>query len=274
MGRFQYGVCEWSVKARGEALCRMASDNKLDCLQLGVGEEIFSGKGLGNPDIVKEYLEASEKYGIEIHSLSPQFVDQYSFTMPQSEQEEQIAVTLCEKTIELCVVFGCKSYLLPVLCKNGITDGVSFHKAVEYIKRLSEKAAENNILTCLEINQSVEQVYNLLDAVDNPSVNIFFDSQNLYAHDGTSMARYFKALEPMIAGVHLKDGIGTMLSGSLLGEGTSGFYKTAQAILESSYSGSLIIESVYDKASVCMLGTENELLGRDAAILQKIFGEK
>lgn len=272
MSRFKYGVCEWSVKARGEAFVKLAADQKLECIQLGVGEETFSGKGLADPAVVEEYWNASEKYGVEISSLSPQFVDQYSFTLAQGAQEEQIAVTLCDKTIDLCEAFGCKSYLLPVLCKNGIVDGPSFHKAVEYIKRFSDRAAEKGIMTCLEINQSVEQVHNLLDAVDNPMVKIFFDSQNLYAYDGTSMARYFKALEEVIGGVHLKDGVGPMLSGSLLGEGTSGFYRTAQAILDSNYAGSLIIESVYDKPTVCDLGTEAELLGRDAATLRRVFG--
>ena len=71
--------------------------------------------------------------------------------------------------------------------------------------------------------------------------------------------------------VHLKDGVGTMLSGSLLGEGTSGFYRTAGAILDNGYGGSLIIESVYDKPTVCKLGSERELLARDAATLRRVF---
>ena len=271
MGRFQYGVCEWSVKARGKQLCEMAYSSHLDCLQLGVGEEVFAGKGLGDPKMIEEYQKASELYEIKIHSLSPQFVDQYSFTMPQSEQEEEIAAGLVSRTIELCSVFGCRSFLLPVLCKNDICDGTSFHRAVEYIKRFSDQAANDGIETCLELNQSTEQVRNLLDAVDNPMVKIFFDSQNLYAFNGTSMARHFRELEDVIGGVHLKDGKGAMLSGSLLGEGTSGFEKTAQAILESNYEGCLIIESVYAKPTVCTLGTEAELLGKDAATLNRIF---
>lgn len=271
MSRFKYGVCEWSVKARGEEFCKLAAEEGLQCLQLGVGEEIFHGKGLVNPAVAKEYMEAAEKYGIEIESLCPQVVDQYSFTMPGGAEEEQIAATLCEKTIELCPEFGCKSYLLPVLCKNGIENAASFHKAVEYIKRFSDMAAEKGITTCLELNQSVDQVHNLLDAVDNPMVKIYFDSQNLYAYDGTSMARYFTELEDVIGGVHLKDGVGMMLSGSLLGEGTSGFYRTAQAILDSNYTGSLIIESVYDKPTVCALGSERELLARDVATLRRTF---
>jgi len=271
MGRFKYGVCEWSLKARGKVLCEMVSDYKLDCLQLGVGEEVFAGKGLGNREMIEEYLSASKKYGVVIDSLSPQFVDQYSFTMPQSIQEEEVAVELVNQAIDLCSIFGCKSFLLPVLCKNDICDGFAFHRAVEYIKRFSTKAGERGIETHLELNQSVEQVYNLLDAVDNPLVKIFFDSQNLYGLNGTSMARYFTELSTVIGGVHFKDGVGTMLSGALLGEGTSGFFKTAQAVLDSDYEGSLIIEGVYDKATVCGLGTEAELLKKDAATLHDIF---
>ena len=88
MGRFKYGVCEWSLKARGKELCKIVAEQKLDCLQLGVGEEVLAGKGLGSPGMIEEYLKASEEYGIEIWSLSPQFVDQYSFTMPRTAREE------------------------------------------------------------------------------------------------------------------------------------------------------------------------------------------
>lgn len=272
MKRFQYGVCEWSMRAKGNALCRIAAEKGLDCLQLGVGTEVFYGGGLGNPAMIGEYQRSAEKYGISIHSLSPQFVDEYSFTMPKSPIEAKTAAALVEKTIELSTVFGCSSFLLPVLCKNDICDGASFHRAVEYIRRFSEAASEKGIETYLELNQSAERTRDLLDAVDNPMVKIFFDSQNLYAQDGTCMARYFKELEDVIGGVHLKDGPGPVLSGSLLGEGTSGFYKTAKAILDSSYSGCLIIESVYEKPAVCSLGLEPELLGRDAATLRRVFG--
>jgi sugar phosphate isomerase/epimerase len=271
MGRFKFGICEWSLKARGRDFCKIAAEQKLDCLQLGVGEEVFDGKGLGSQAVIEEYLESSKEYGIEICSLSPQFVDQYSFTMPQDTQEERIVIDIVDKTIELCTIFGCKSFLLPVLGKNGICNGPSFHRAVSYIKRFSEKATEKGIGISLEINQSVEQVYNLLDAVGNPMIKIFFDSQNLYALNGTSMARYFKELVDFIEGVHLKDGVGPMLSGSLLGEGTSGFFKTAQAIIDSNYSGNLIIESVYDKAPVCNQGSPTELLAKDVALLHKVF---
>ncbi len=271
MGRFKFGVCEWSMKARGQKLCAIAAKENLDCLQLGVGEEVFAEKGLGSQAVVEEYLKAANQYGLEICSLSPQFVDQYSFTAPGSAQEEQVAVSLVEKTIDLCGVFGCRSFLLPVLGKNGIFDGPSFHRAVEYIKKFSDEAAEKGIETSLEVNLSVERVHNLLDAVDNPSVKIFFDSQNLYAFDGTSMAGYFTALAKWITGVHVKDGVGTLLSGSLLGEGTSGFFKTAQAIKNSSYTGPVIIESVYAKPTVCHMGTEEELLAKDIAVLRDAF---
>ena len=271
MKRFTYGLCDWSVREKGMELCRLAAEHQLDCLQLGVGEEVLDGRGLGSGDLIREYKKGADLYGIEIISLSPQFVDQYSFTAPKNREEEQVAVELVEKTIGLCKTFGCKSFLLPVLGKNDIFDGTSFHRAVEYIRRFSSQAAGHRIETYLELNQGVEGVHNLLDAVDNPMVKIFFDSQNLFALNGTSMARYFTEIKELVGGVHLKDGIGSMLSGSLLGEGNSGFYKTAKAIIESKYSGSILIESVSHKAGVCRNGTESELLARDAATLHKVF---
>lgn len=271
MKRFEYGVCEWSVKARGEALCKIAAKAGLDSLQLGVGEEVFSGNGLGSRDIIEAYKSATASYNIAISSLSPQFVDQYSFTMPQNNQEELVAEELVERTIELCGEFGCNYFLLPVLGRNDICDGPSFHRGVECIKRFADKAGSRGIKTYLEVNQSVEQVHNLLDAVDNPLVKIFFDSQNMYALYGTSMARYFKELEVHIGGVHVKDGKGNMLSGSLLGEGDSGFYKTAKAICDSDYAGCILIESVYNKATVAPFGGEEELLEKDSATLHRVF---
>ena len=270
--RFRFGVCEWSVRARGKALCRMAAEAGLDCLQLGVGEEVLAGEGLGSPSLVREYLEAGREYGIQIDSLSPQFVDQYSFTMPQSTREEQLAVSLCERTIDLCGTFGCRSFLLPVLCRNDICDEASFQRAAKYIGYFGRRAAQKGIETHLELNQSVAQVYRLLEVVDNPMVRLFFDSQNLYVKDGTCMASYFVQLQDRIGGIHLKDGREGELSGSLLGEGASGFFETAAAILGSSYQGSLIIESVYDKPEVRMRGTEEELLERDAETLRRVFG--
>lgn len=271
MKKVEYGLCEWSVKTRGRKLCQLAADKKLDCLQLGVGEEIFAGQGLGSQYLIEEYQEACQQYGVKIHSLSPQFVDQYSFTMPQGNQDEEVAAALVERAIELSETFGCRSFLLPVLCKNDICSSTSFHRTVEYIKKYSAMAAEKGIETYLELNQGAEQVRNLLDAVDNPMVKILFDSQNLYAQNGTSMARYFKELFDVIACVHLKDGIGTMLSGSLLGEGDSGFFKTVEAIRNSEYAGALLIESVYSKPTVCRLGSEEMLLEKDAQMLHEMF---
>lgn len=273
MKKYSYGVCEWSVKARGESFVRMAKRSGLDCIQLGVGTEIFEGRGLADPALVEEYRRSAEENGIEIISISPQFVDEYSFTMPGSCEEEQLVDALIEKTIEQCSTFGCTHFLLPVLGRNDITCGPAFHRAVSCIQKYSQKAAEKGIETDIEMNQSIRQVHDLLDAVDRPMVKVFFDSQNLYAKDGTAMAPYFTTLynEGLIGGIHFKDGKGTMLSGSLLGEGTSGFYKTAKAVLESGYEGPLLIESVYSKPSVAGLGTEEELLKRDADTLHRIF---
>ena len=272
--RFQLGVCEWSVLFRGRNLCESAKISGLNCVQLGVGTEIFKGEGLSSEKLVEEYQQASQELGVEIVSISPQFVDEYSFTMPRTTEEIEIVDHLIGYTMKMCEKFHCNSFLLPVLCRNDIVDGTSFHNAVSYIRKYAREAREKNLEIYLELNQDLSQLHNLLDAVDCSNVKVFFDSQNLYAQRGISMAKYFTSLsrENLIGGVHVKDGNGGMLSGSLLGEGTSGFYKTCDAILESEYSGPILIESVYSKPGVCNQGTEHELLKRDADTLHRIFG--
>ena len=273
MSRFQLGVCEWSVRARGRALMELTKRCELDCVQLGVGMEIMANRGLADKATVQEYRQASEETGVEIVSLSPQFVDNYSFTCPQNAQDEAVAMELCTRTIDLLQTFDCRNFLLPVLCRNTICDGVSFHRAVERIRILADMAADKGAMTCLEINLSLAKVYDLLDAVNRDDVKIFFDSQNLFALDGTSMARYYTELarQHLIGGIHLKDGIDNMLSGSLLGDGNSGFERTAKAIAESDYRGCILTESVYANPTVAHLGSEEELLARDAVTMKRYF---
>lgn len=273
MKRFQLGVCEWSVKSKGASLCRLAKESGLDCLQLGIGTEIFSGEGLGANEQVRAYREACGEYGIHIASLSPQFVDEYSFTMPRDNEEVYMLEKLVDHTLSMCGEFECSSFLMPVLCRNDIVDGHSFHRAVSFIRKYAEAANSDHIRVDLELNQDLEETQNLLDAIDCENVKIFFDSQNLFAQRGTSMHRYFSALmeRDLVGGIHLKDGSGSNLSGSLLGEGTSGFYKTAEAIKQSSYSGPLIIESVYCKTNLHHKEPEGLLLRKDADTLHRVF---
>ncbi len=261
------------MRARGKALMDVTRKCALDCVQLGVGTETMAGRGLADEAMVQEYRQAAGETGVEIVSLSAQFVDNYSFTLPQNAQDEAVAMELCTRTIGLLPIFGCKNFLLPVLCKNTICDGTSFHRAVERIRMLADMAADKGAVTCLEVNLSLEKVYDLLDAVDRDDVKIFFDSQNLFALDGTCMARYYTELanRHLIGGIHLKDGIGNMLSGSLLGDGNSGFDRTAKAIAQSDYSGCILTESVYANPTVAQQGTEEELLARDAATMKRYF---
>lgn len=271
-GRFRFGVCEWSLKARGRDLCSEIRQAGLTDLQAGVGTEIFSGMGLADERRREEYLEADEEFGVKVTSVSPQFVDDYSFTHPSSTQEEEVTDHLIREAIRMCGIFRCGSFLLPVLGKNDIRDGASFHRAVRKIREYSEMASAQGIMTCLEINQSVSVIRDLLDAVDSPMLKIFFDSQNMYAAEGTCMVRCYRELQDVIGGIHVKDGLGPVLSGSLLGEGDSGFFRTVEAIRESSYSGSVFIESVYSNPAVASLGEETNLLKKDADTLKKAFG--
>lgn len=274
MSRFKYGFCEWSLNARGLELCKILADQGLTCMQVGVGTEALTGKGLADPALVEEYLEGSEKYNIDICGTVPISLDYFSYTRPKCPEEEEMAVKMINMAIDLCSVFDCKTYLLPALNNSAIVDGPSFHRAVAQLKRFCDKAAEMGVVTLFESTLSVSRTIDVLEAVDHPMLKLFFDSQNTYAYDGTFAAGWFKELSPLIYEIHLKDGVDSILSGSILGEGTSGFHKTAQAIIDSGFSGNLLLENCYEAAPLCYQGDPMDLLAKDVQVLHDIFDGK
>lgn len=70
MKRFQFGLCEWALEARGAALCKIVSEAGLEAIQLGIGKEALRGQGLLCRELQDEYMEAAEKYGLTFTSIS------------------------------------------------------------------------------------------------------------------------------------------------------------------------------------------------------------
>lgn len=271
MSRFNYGICEWSLKERGKQLCKTISEVGLTCFQVGVGVETLQNDGLADSRNIEQYLDAAAEFGLVISCVVPTALDYYSFCKPETQEEEETADKLIDMTIDLSETFGCKSFLLPALNRGAIVDSRSFHKAVHKIKKYCEKAAEKGVMTLFESTLGVKQTIDVMEAVDHPQFQLFFDSQNPYLFDGTFAAGWFRELSDHIKEIHVKDGLGTDMSGALLGHGSSGFIKTAKAIIESDFSGNILLENYYQNPPLCFEGYYKDLLRLDVDILKKTF---
>ena len=71
-------------------------------------------------------------------------------------------------------------------------------------------------------------------------------------HDkGYDQVEMLEAMYPYMARqLHVKDGKNGVLAGSLLGQGEAGFYEVMGALKRHAYSGWIIIESLYEHASL------------------------
>lgn len=274
MRRFHYGICEWSLLERGKDLCKLVSEAGFTHVSLGIGTETLSGGGLANPSRMEEYLSSKEKYGLTYSSTALTALDHYSYCNPTSVSEEETACQLIDFAIDCAEKLGCRSYLLPAFHRSAITDSGSFTRAVKIMKKSCERAAEKGIYTYFESPLSAEKVIDVLEAVDHPMFKVYFDSQNNYLVDDTNMAELFRQLAPWVGEIHVKDGIGKALSGALLGEGTSGFLETAQAILESEFEGTIVVENYYYLPPLSERGEYLDLIKTDFATMQHVFDER
>lgn len=273
MSRFNFGIVEWALKARGEELCRIISDVGLTCFQVSVGVETLTGGGIADEKLVQEYLNASAKYGLNITCVVPTALDYYSFCRPETQEEDETARRIINLTIDTAEKLGCKYFLLPSLNRGSIVDGPSFHRAVRDIKDYCRRAADKGIMTLFESTLSVQKTIDVMEAVDHPMFKLFFDSQNPYLFDGTFAAGWYRALADEIMEIHVKDGRGADLSGALLGQGDSGFKKCAAAILESGFTGNIMLENYYQDPPLYYEGDFMDLLRKDVAIMKETFTE-
>jgi len=76
-------------------------------------------------------------------------------------------------------------------------------------------------------------------------------------------------LFPYIVEVHVKDGKNKDLSGAIIGEGDSGFYKSIETLKRLNYSGWIILENYYDQEPLRLKNNNYfELITQDIEILK------
>jgi sugar phosphate isomerase/epimerase len=148
-------------------------------------------------------------------------------------------------------------------------------RAVNVIRQASDYALEKGGITIgLENLLSVERLLGLIEAVGNPNVKIYFDTQNYYLDHKADVAAMVAPLLPHICEVHVKDGYRADMepSGALLGQGDSGFFDTIAELRKGGYEGWLISENFYDRGPVAKLDDDPKaLMAKDYQVLKNIL---
>ena len=271
MGKFKFGLCEWSVAQRGFDLCKLASESGLDGIQLCVGLEASEGKGLVDERLQKEYLEGRDEFKIDFTSISVTALDYFSMSKPENENEYNMAMSFVYQAIDIAAKFDIKMVMCPSFNKSAIVDQDSFSKTANNFNKFCQYAKKNNIMISTESNLPADDILKLINIVGEEQLFVYFDTQNHYLKNRSNMADLYRKLAPFICEIHVKDGVDDDLSGALLGKGSTGFYDTAEAILKSNYTGYIVLENYYHLPPLCCEDNSIILLKKDIETLKRVF---
>ena len=275
MARFKYAVCEWAVAQRGLELCRVARRLGLHGIQLGVGVEAAEGEGLLDERVADEYLRGREEYGIQLISISVTALDHFSMSRAETDAEYDKAMGLIAQSIDLAQRMGIGMVMCPSFNRSAIVDKPSFEQTAANYDQLCAYAAGKGVMLSTESSMAADDIIKLVEHVGADKLRVYFDSQNHYLKDRTDMPGLFRKLEPYLCGeLHVKDGIDDSLSGALLGEGTTDFFGTANAIRESSFSGYIVLENYYHLPPLSSQGDVEGLLAKDIGTLMRVFQQE
>ena len=271
MKRFKLGLCEWAVEQHGLELCSMAKRLGFDGIQLGYDLEAANGQGLADPKIIEEYMQAREVLDIEYTSVSVTALDDFSMSRPKDDAEYEKAMGLIYSAIDVAEKMNIGMVMCPSFNRSAIVDQESFDKTVDNYREICEYSNEKGIIVSTESTIPAKDMIAMVKAVGEEKLKIYFDTQNHYLKDRIYMPDLYKSLVPYICEIHVKDGVGDDLSGALLGCGSTGFFETAQAIVDSDYSGYIVIENYYNQPPLANEGDSETLLIKDIETIKKVF---
>ena len=279
MTRFKYGICLWVVPfVNPFDACRCISEAGFDGIQLQYHDEM-----LDNADIDAAYAnikKAADTYNLEIMSIAVTALDNISMVAPDGSETAQKAVRCLNDTLKIAKRFGIKRIMVPNFVNSDLrgtdkeADECKLKIAADRLRQLCDNAAPFGIEIASESLLKTEGISELIRLVDRDNISYYYDSQNHYLHMGVKMDELFNENCRLIHELHVKDGVENELSAALLGEGTSGFYDTAKAISESSFSGYIVTENYYHLPPLSEKAPIEQLLSSDLFTMRKAFINK
>lgn len=280
MARVQFGVCEWSFPCWGALSLKMASEAGFTGIQLGDAGGSLHAYPLTDQRVQDYYLEASEKYGVELQSIHLYTLGHQGYIRsPLNSPEWKI----CRESIEKGIV-AASQMRIPTVIVDGMrmNTAAKRQRVFEMERYAAEVADAYGVRVSMETDMTLEEHIQFLDALDG-KVTLCFDTHNPVMYGTGKPADLIRALgSKRVDHFHMKeslpnaDGFITVETPIvLLGQGITEFQDSVQAIQDIGYSGWIISENFYYRPNL-MAGGESAvaLARRDVATLRAAFGEK
>lgn len=228
---FKLGACDWSIGQAGQVgAVRRAAEMGLDGVEVSFGRP-DDGDDLRKPDVRRRYLDAAAEHQMEISSLAMGVLNRVPYSSDDSAQRwvaECVEVMpLLKQKVVLLAFFGAGDI-------NGKPDLQA--EVIRRLKRVVPKAEAAGVTLGIESWMNADDHLRILDAVDSPSVQVYYDVANM-TKMGYDIHQEIRQIgSDRICQVHCKE------NGFLLGHGKVDFLKVRESLNAIDWNGWLIIE--------------------------------
>jgi sugar phosphate isomerase/epimerase len=233
------GVCDQALPGIGVFAPRIVHDMGLDGMSIEMGT-YFHGFPIGQPRLQKYYLEEQQKYGIEYPNLAMSDMDNNSIHSRPGTPGYDVSRKMLKMAVEIAAAMKISTIMVCCFEKSFIKTEEDMEYAVKAFQYVCDMAGEKEITIGCENPLPTVKIKRLLEMINRKNVGIFYDSQNYQFDSGLDQSAELESIyDLLIPQLHVKDGNG-IKSGSILGTGTTDFYKTMEVLQKHNYQGWII----------------------------------
>ncbi|MCD8217533.1 MAG: sugar phosphate isomerase/epimerase [Clostridiales bacterium] len=239
------GACDWALPGNGLYATAIAASVGLDALSLKIGlcENDYP---LTQPEMQRIYLEEQQKYGIEYCAIALNDFDNIPMHARKGTEHYDTVWGMLKRAVPTAKALGVKIIQVPGFAASEIKTEADMQHSAKAFQYLCDAAGEYGIQVASENILDPERFVQLYEMVDRKNFGLYFDSQNYQVSGGFSEVAILDKLYPYMCNqLHVKDGPDVM-SGGLLGTGTSKFYDSMAWLDAHDYSGYILLENYYD----------------------------
>lgn len=269
MARVKLGACDWALPGNGQYATRIAHDVGLQALSLRLGLK-ENDYPLTRATMQNIYLDEQQRWGIEYVAVALNDFDNIPMHASLGSEHYETVWRLLAKAPSTAKALGASIIQVPAFGASAITNEEEMERAAAALRHLCGEAGEQDLSVASENILSSEDFEELYERVGSDNFYLYFDSQNYYLNHGWDEVEILTKLYPLMCDqLHVKDGAGH-LSGSLLGEGDSGFVETMAWLDRHDYRGYILLENYYDVWPLReVMDDPYDILRRDVEILKE-----
>ncbi len=225
--KFRVGAMDGTIRQRGPEALAVAKEIGLEGVQIDAGRAAPK-LATSNTEIQRQYKQAMEKTGVVVSSICMVLLNGNPLV------SDPRAPGWVSDAIETAVNLNAKIILLAFFGRGTLKTQEQKDKAAEILKPLAPKAEKAGVILGLENTLSAEDNVRILDKINSPAVQVFYDTANS-TFNGYDVPKEIRWLGDRICEFHFKDR-------TLLGQGKVNYSPIRDAVRAIGYEGWIILE--------------------------------